>query len=383
MIDTVLSACPYILLLSMCSCEIRNTNKSILINAFNIYRMALTNAERQKRWREKQKEKNKTQYLKSERMRKKGTYIPTHRLTPEQQEKRRKKCREDYKKYYIRKKKNKQSLETVPEETMQTRSTKDKSAHPLMTVKMSFANKAKATGVRKRHSNALRNANREIAALTQKVKTFKEIKKKLLKRLERKAQSQKEISTPSGSNICEDREASTPRSKTKLMLKKAGLKIDMRSRLPRKLILGNALIDNLAKDRNFAPRKRKTIKGNMAVRAMAEVIKKYRCIKQVGKELGISTNTMKNMHICKVHPSIKTKYGDKVRLFLEREDNSTVLPGKRDVKIHKKIVMQKRILNDYLHNLHQKFLMEFPDLKISLSSFCRLRPIHVLPTSLK
>lgn len=102
-------------------------------------------------------------------MRKKGTYIPTHRLTPEQQEKSRKKCREDYKKYYIRKKKNKQSLETVPEETMQTRSTKDKSAHPLMTVKMSFANKAKATGVRKRHSNALRNANREIAALTQKV----------------------------------------------------------------------------------------------------------------------------------------------------------------------------------------------------------------------
>ena len=165
------------------------------------------------------------------------------------------------------------------------------------------------------------------------------------------------------------------------MLKKAGLKIDMRSRLPRRLILGNALIDNLAKDRNFAPRKRKTIKGNMAVRAMAEVIKKYRCIKQVGKELGISTNKMKNMHICKVHPSIKTKYGNKVRLFLEREDNSTVLPGKRDVKIHKKIVMQKRILNDYLHNLHQKFLMEFPDLKISLSSFCRLRPIHVLPTS--
>ena len=49
MIDTVLSACPYILLLSMCSCEIRNTNKSILTNAFNIYRMALTNAERQKR----------------------------------------------------------------------------------------------------------------------------------------------------------------------------------------------------------------------------------------------------------------------------------------------------------------------------------------------
>ena len=87
--------------------------------------MALTNAERQRRWRENKKREKENSIPKKRKDAKKGTYIPTHRLTSDQQEKRRKKCREDYKKYYIQKKKNKQSFETVPEETMQNHSTKD------------------------------------------------------------------------------------------------------------------------------------------------------------------------------------------------------------------------------------------------------------------
>ncbi|KAL3873553.1 hypothetical protein ACJMK2_036652 [Sinanodonta woodiana] len=72
----------------------------------------------QKRWRQKQNVKNNDRYLKRERMRKKGAYIPTYQLTPQQQEKRRKKCREDYKRLYIRKKKNKQTVENPPQNSI-------------------------------------------------------------------------------------------------------------------------------------------------------------------------------------------------------------------------------------------------------------------------
>ena len=59
-----------------------------------------------------------------------------------------------------------------------------------------------------------------------------------------------------------------------------------------------------------------------------------------------------------------------VQNFLNRDDNSRVLPGEGDsvkVGVAKK---QKRLLNDYMHNLHMKFISE-SDYKISKASFCR------------
>ena len=64
--------------------------------------------------------------------------------------------------------------------------------------------------------------------------------------------------------------------------------------------------------------------------------------------------------------------------FLLREDNCTILPGKKDVKKVGDRCEQKRVLSDYLHNLHFKFKLENPDIKISRATFCRLRPTHVL-----
>ena len=64
--------------------------------------------------------------------------------------------------------------------------------------------------------------------------------------------------------------------------------------------------------------------------------------------------------------------------FLLREDNCTILPGKKDVKKVGDRSEQKRVLSDYLHNLHFKFKLENPDIKLSRTTFCRLRPKHVL-----
>ena len=66
--------------------------------------------------------------------------------------------------------------------------------------------------------------------------------------------------------------------------------------------------------------------------------------------------------------------------FFKRDDNSRAMPGKNDAKkVATSVKKQKRILNDYLKNLHLKFLSEEPNMKISLASFCRLRPIFMVP----
>ena len=62
---------------------------------------------------------------------------------------------------------------------------------------------------------------------------------------------------------------------------------------------------------------------------------------------------------------------------MERDDNSTNLPGKKDSHKDGKSRIQKRVLKDYLYNLHLKFRTENSESNISLSVFSRLRPKHI------
>ena len=63
--------------------------------------------------------------------------------------------------------------------------------------------------------------------------------------------------------------------------------------------------------------------------------------------------------------------------FFEADDNSTCLPGKKDFIIVDRKKIQKRILNDYMKNLYQKFLAMNPNLAISWGRFCQYRPKHI------
>ena len=67
--------------------------------------------------------------------------------------------------------------------------------------------------------------------------------------------------------------------------------------------------------------------------------------------------------------------------FMERDDNSRANPGKVDTLKTDRSTYQTRTLNDYLRNLHQKFLSENPGTKLSLASFCRIRPNYIRTTS--
>ena len=75
------------------------------------------------------------------------------------------------------------------------------------------------------------------------------------------------------------------------------------------------------------------------------------------------------------------KYKAQVMDFMERDDLSRANPGKADKLKTERSTYQTRTLNDYLKNLHHKFLSENPGTKLSLASFCRIRPNYIRTTS--
>ncbi|KAH3875367.1 hypothetical protein DPMN_038630 [Dreissena polymorpha] len=67
--------------------------------------------------------------------------------------------------------------------------------------------------------------------------------------------------------------------------------------------------------------------------------------------------------------------------FMSRNDNSRQNPEKKEKLKFKGKTHQTRTLNDYLKNLHRKYIGENPDVKLSFASFCRIRPNYIKLTS--
>ena len=75
------------------------------------------------------------------------------------------------------------------------------------------------------------------------------------------------------------------------------------------------------------------------------IIKKYRCIAAVSKAMGFSGRKLSHLVLPRISRSIKQNNGKQVKIFLEKEDNSTIVTGKRD-DIKKAKETEKRVLND-------------------------------------
>ena len=153
-------------------------------------------------------------------------------------------------------------------------------------------------------------------------------------------------------------------------------------KVKRKLMLGNALLSELRKSREVSSRKaRRPLHSIIA----GKVTKKYRLISALSKRTGFSRNSLQKCNkkciksVKEVRKSLTKDIESEVISFLRREDNCRVQPGKADVKKDTDGTKQQTVvLTDYMKNLHLKFLSENPDLKLSLSSFCRTRPKSVL-----
>lgn len=111
-----------------------------------------------------------------------------------------------------------------------------------------------------------------------------------------------------------------------------------------------------------------------------QLVRKYKLKKYLVKEIGLPKkieNAMTSARRSK-YRSKSHRFAIKVEKFLTRDDNSRSTAGRKETKTLAKVKKQKRLLTDSLKNLHEKFLSENVDSKMSYALFCRLRPFWVV-----
>ena len=118
-------------------------------------------------------------------------------------------------------------------------------------------------------------------------------------------------------------------------------------------------------------------------------MKKCRLLRRMNKETRLARNSLmqsqskscvmeKRTRLLQIHLAKQ----EMVKAFLERDDNSRMMPGKNDARRNETgVKVQKRILCDYLCNFFDKFKAENPDQRMSHATFCRLRPKHIILAS--
>lgn len=173
---------------------------------------------------------------------------------------------------------------------------------------------------------------------------------------------------------------STPTSRARTEVSSLNITPKSRKQVQKQLFFKNCLLGDT---KESALEK----KGRSKQRAVLSIvcgkhIHKYRMGRQMSKCLGVHRKQLLKTRVgksMKKHRLISERQTltRKVVAFMERDDNSTCLPGKRDVHKDGKEQKQKRILNDYIYNLHRKFLAENSNKKISLAVFRRMRPKHI------
>ena len=130
-----------------------------------------------------------------------------------------------------------------------------------------------------------------------------------------------------------------------------------------KLLFANVISEGI----NIASRHSNN-EGQQAIRNIisGSIVKNYKQMKTLVKVKSIKLRNVRKK------PSTEKGVQAKVIDFFKSDDNSRMMPGKKDAKRIEKDSprLQKRILNDYLSNLYEKFTTEHPEHPLSFSSFC-------------
>ena len=355
-IETILNIYYYFSALILIFDEKNNMNLRIFRRGAMV---AKSRAEIQRAYRQRLKEKNNEEYLEKERQRNRKSYVPSSQLTRRDRMRRNMRVNSNLKRH---RKKMKQAKEAA-------------AVQAPLTVKFSFS---KAKAGKKRVSRALGRNIKMVKKLKEDLRQLQVKHKSNMRRMQRlKKKQQKKQSE-------EQEMPSTPRSKTKAQLEAANIGREQAKKIKKQVLLGNVLLDEVVDAKN-ANRK----KSNVLHKIIAgKVLKKYRCLSAVNKRTGLSRRALsKSSSKCftdkkEFRRRTVQMYQDSVTAFLERDDNSRNLPGKSDkVRMEDGSTSQKRVLTDYISNLHDKFLSENPTAVISLTSFQRIRPKYILTTS--
>ncbi|XP_069109647.1 uncharacterized protein [Argopecten irradians] len=245
-----------------------------------------------------------------------------------------------------------------------------------LVVQLPFARNvpSRRNGPRKRISRAISKKSRQLKVLRQ---DYHKLKVKYRSAC-RSVQRLKKKST--------ENNPSTPRSKTERLIQDAGLTKEQGTKVRKQLLMSNAIMDEVKSAKQInKPGKQKLVRNIICGR----ITKKYRCGTLISKTTGICRNRIAKATDKAIDTVTQLrrkrevmKFRDDVIAFMERDDNSRSQPGKADkIKTGRRENTQKRTLTDYLTNLHTKFLAENPNVKLSLTSFSRIRPKYIQTTS--
>ncbi|ESO91799.1 hypothetical protein LOTGIDRAFT_163159 [Lottia gigantea] len=168
-------------------------------------------------------------------------------------------------------------------------------------------------------------------------------------------------------------------------MKHASLSQVQQSKVRRHLLVGNVFLEEVRESKQSISYTKRNILHRLAA---GKIAKKYRCIRSLSRLTGLSRNHLGRVNSKSVisnnfHRLREVRiFKQKVIEFMERDDNSRTMPGKSDfTKINHHTKVTTRVLTDYLSNLHQKYLSENHEVKLSLASFSRIRPKHIRKTA--
>ena len=117
-----------------------------------------------------------------------------------------------------------------------------------------------------------------------------------------------------------------------------------------------------------------------------KIIKKYKMMSKAAVEMKLNRNylaklTSKMVRETKRRATERQLHKHQIEEFLEDVTTARRCPIKKDLKTCDGITVSKKVLNDYMDNLYDKFTLENPMIKISRATFFRCRPKHILPVS--
>ena len=309
-------------------------------------------AEIQKAYRERKKAAEGSRFLAKEVRRVQKYYRSTVSLSSPELEKRREEIRKSVAKHW------KTRQESINDEPT--------TSSGRLPVRLDF-NREKKT------KPALKLAGKKISSLEKRVSELTKINNRVRKRNERlvAGASAKSKAKGAGTDV-------TPRSRTNKQLKEAGLNPkQVHCSLRKRLLFSNVLVDEIRE----STRLNKSTSGKRIIRNIisGRIVKNYRLVKAINEATKLARNSLLSAKSKSCAVSKQTRLfaiyqakKEQVKLFLERDDNSRMIPGKNDAKKSEGVKVQKRILNDYLYNLHAKFQAEHPIEKMSRANILQI-----------
>lgn len=168
----------------------------------------------------------------------------------------------------------------------------------------------------------------------------------------------------------------TPTKKVKAMIRECG---QVSNEVRKELLWSTTMKYNLKT--KYSELRTQREKQIFAKAVGGNLLRKYRVTGQCRsflsrKLMKSNSNRLTTLTYERLNSGSKTFLSNKVCKFFERDENSRLCPGKRDIVRKDGISKQKRYLNATMRELHTVFLES--NFKISLALFCRLRPFWVV-----